>query len=48
MRIRDPANEILDKEERKKNNYLVLDTLNVLSYIILTFPIFSHGETEVS
>ena len=38
MEITDPSKEIIGKRKRKRNNYLVLDTLNILSYISLTFP----------
>lgn len=46
--ITDFTSEIIDGVKRKRNDYLVLGTLNVLSYIILIFSFFSQEETEVS
>lgn len=44
-----PPKEFIDKEKRDRTNYLVWDTLNILSCTILTFPFFSPhmGETEL-
>lgn len=48
LKITDPTDEIADEGNRKRNNDLVLGTMNILSYVILMFSFFSYGETEVS
>ena len=45
--ITDCTSEIIDDVKRKRNDYLVLGTLNILSYIILIFSFFHKRKLKL-
>lgn len=47
LKITDPTDEITDEGNRKRNNDLVLGTINILSYVILTFSFFHVGKLRL-
>lgn len=47
LKITDPTDEIADEGNRKRNNDLVLGTMNILSYVILMFSFFHMGKLRL-
>lgn len=47
LKIPDSTNEMPDEENRKRKDDLVLGTINILSYVILTFSLFHMGKLRL-